>query len=270
MIMGHKKDPVDIVTTIRQSIEVSQRGARRVRCHRLRDLFGFQAWNDQRRHRVATLLEDQGIVAQPKITDAGLGDWIVLSLPVPAPPSPVNPDPRPTAAWFEHIMSVRLDSEREVEFHFAGPLFHAFGYTDGQEAAGFRFDTWAGVHHQVAEADLLYFADERRSLADGQPLVLVETKAPDQACYAGTGQARSYALWIMPAYYVTTNGDVLVVHDYQGAAAPDVTVLEIGRSELRERFDELYHLLSPKAAAKARVLKTARLTGPSRVPASPR
>ncbi len=62
-------------------------------------------------------------------------------------------------------------------------------------------------------------------------------------------------LWIMPAYYVTTNGALIVVYNYQGGAVPDVKVLEVKRSELRERFDDLYGLLDPKAAAETRRVK---------------
>lgn len=249
--MAKVRDPLDVVASIRRSIEVSTKGSRRVRCNTLRDLFGFDAWTGQRKDRVTRLLDDQGIRAQPPVSEAGLHDWIVLSLPVMPPPDDSHPDPRPTQEWFEHLMSVHLDSEREVEMFFASPLFHGLGYTDEHEAAGFRFVIWEGVNHRTVEADLVYFADEHLSLDDGAPLVLVEVKGTDQPPDAGKGQARSYALWVMPAYYVTTNGVVVVVYNYQGANVPDVKVLEFKRSDLRERFDDLYHLLNPKAAADA-------------------
>jgi hypothetical protein len=156
-------------------------------------------------------------------------------------------------------MSVHLDSEREVEMYFASPLFHGLGYTSEHEAAGFRFDMWEGVTRRRVETDLVYFEDERHSLTDGTPLVLVEAKGTDQAPDAGTGQVRSYAFWLKPAYYVTTNGDVIVVYNYQGGAVPDVKVLDIKRSELRDRFDELYHVLNPEAAIAARQAKLAKL-----------
>lgn len=46
------KDPAEIVATLRRSIEVSQRGSRRLRAHRFKDLFGFQAWSPARREMV--------------------------------------------------------------------------------------------------------------------------------------------------------------------------------------------------------------------------
>jgi hypothetical protein len=174
------RDPVDTVASIRGSIEVSLKGSRRVRCNTLRDLFGFDAWTVPRKERVTKLLEDQGVRAQPTVCEAGLHDWIVPSLPVLPKPDDSRPDPRPSPGWFEHLMSVHLDSELEVEMFFASPLFHGLGYTDEHEAAGFRFFMWEGVTRKPVEADLVYFADEHLSLRDGVPRVLVEVKRSDQ------------------------------------------------------------------------------------------
>jgi hypothetical protein len=257
--MVKPKDPEDVAASIQRSIEVSPKGSRRARCHSLRSLFGFQTWTAQRKELVAQLLENRGIHAQPSVTEALLHDWIVLSLPVMPPPDDSKADPRPSEEWFDHLMSVHLDSEREVEMYFASPLFHGLGYDSEHEAAGFRFDMWEGVTRRRVEADLVYFQDERHSLADGIPLVIVEAKATDQPPDAGTGQVRSYAFWLKPAYYVTTNGDVIVAYNYQGGAVPDVKVLDVKRSELRERFDEIYRVLNPAAAKAARQAKIDKL-----------
>jgi hypothetical protein len=70
-------------------------------------------------------------------------------------PDDSSPDPRPSEEWFEHLMSVVLDSEREVEMHFASPLLHGVGYSYEHEAAGFRFDIREGVTRRRIEADLV-------------------------------------------------------------------------------------------------------------------
>jgi hypothetical protein len=261
--MAKSRDPVEVVATIRRSIEVSTRGSRRLRFHRLRELFGFQAWSGQRKELVARLLAEQGIAVQPPFGEAGTDDWLVLSLPQLPTPRDDHPDPRPSAEFFDHLESMSLDTEREVEMHFVGPLFRELGYDEDQEAVGFPFDTWEGVHHRVAEADLLYFADARHRITDGEPLVLIECKAPGKGPVAGVGQARSYAFWVKPAYYVTTDGDFLAVWNYQGGAVPDVKVLEVKRPEIRERFDEMYAVLNPGAARQARIDKIARLSANS-------
>lgn len=257
--MAKQKNPEDVAASIQRSIEVSPKGSRQVRCHSLRALIGFQAWTAARKELVSSLLESRGIRAQPPIGEADLHDWIVLSLPVMPTITDSSPDPRPSEEWFDHLMSVHLDSEREVEMYFASPLFHGLGYTSEHEAAGFRFDMFEGVTRKRVEADLVYFTDEHHSLADGHPLVLVEVKASNQPPDAGTGQAKGYSFWLKPAYYITTNGDVVVVYNYQGGAVPDVKVLDVKRSELRERFDDLYRVLNPAAAKQAMQAKLDRL-----------
>jgi hypothetical protein len=84
---------------------------------------------------------------------------------------------------------VRPDTEREVEMHFASPLFQGLGYREDQEAAGFGIRVYQGSRRpQHIEADLLYFADERRDLENGEPLVLVECKRPGRDPVAAAGQ----------------------------------------------------------------------------------
>ncbi len=145
--------------------------------------------------------------------------------------------------------------------YFASPLFHGLGYTAEHEAAGFRFDMYEGVSKKRVEADLVYFLDEHHSLQDGVPLVLVEAKATNQAPDAGTGQVRSYAFWLKPAYYVITNGDAVSVWNYQGGAVPDVKVLDVKRASLREQFDDLYGVLNPAAVNATRRAKLDKLKG---------
>jgi hypothetical protein len=89
--------------------------------------------------------------------------------------------------------------------HFVAPLFEQLGYTEDQEAAGFGFVVWEGARQHHAEAGLLYFAGDVHDTEKGDPLVLVETKAPGKGPDAGLGQARSYAFWLKPACYIMTD-----------------------------------------------------------------
>jgi hypothetical protein len=178
---------------------------------------------------VGKLLAGEGVVVQPPLEQAGSDDWLVFSMPALGVTSATPPDPRPTAAWFSDKAGLRLGSEREVEMHFVSPLFEQLGYQVEQEAAGFGFMMWEGVRQHHAEADLLYFASDVHDVASGDPLVLVECKAVGKGPEAGPGQARSYAYWLKPAYYLVTDGDYLTVWNYQGAlfrtcgcATPDV------------------------------------------------
>jgi Type I restriction enzyme R protein N terminus (HSDR_N) len=262
--MAGSKDPAEVVKTIARSIQVSQRGARRVRAHRFKELFGYQALSAQRRQHVEELMAEAGIVVQPSLEDAGRDDWLVMSMPAQASVPATHPDPRPSADWFEHMKSVRPDTEREVEMHFVGPLFRELGYREEQEAAGFGIQVFQGSRRpQRIEADVLYFADEQRTLDQGEPLVLVECKRSIKDLKAAAGQVRSYALWVLPAYYVITDAATVSVWDFQGAIAPDFEILTVKQDELEDRFDDLYSRLNPTAAAAARRNKISRLE-PSR------
>ena len=261
--MAKEKDPAEIIETIAQSIRVSQRGARKVRTHRFKELFGYQVLNAHRRERIEQLLAEAGIEIRPALKDAGRDDWLVMSMPVPVPLVEASPDPAPTAEWFAHMASVPTDSEREVEMHFASPLFReGLGYREDQEAAGFAIRWARGSTPGHVEADLLYFSDDKHDTKAGEPLVLVECKRlikDEKGLQAAVDQAHSYALWVIPAYYVITDGQILSVWDFQGAVAPDREVLRVGRGELADRFNDLYSRLNPRAAAVARQAKVSRL-----------
>jgi hypothetical protein len=75
------------------------------------------------------------------------------------------------------MASVHTDTEREVEMHFASPLFReGLGYSEDQDAAGFAIQAARGSCPGHIEADLLYFADGKHDVKEGEPLVLMECK----------------------------------------------------------------------------------------------
>jgi Type I restriction enzyme R protein N terminus (HSDR_N) len=244
------RDPVEVVATIRESIEASPRKSRKVRFHNLRGKFGWQAWTVQRKELVAKLLEDQEILAEPTIAAAGLDDWIMLSMPIITDPGTKDPVTRPDDDFFRRLMSVRLGAEREVEVHFVTRLFHALDYDDTHEAPGFGFILHEGVSRKRVEADFVYFADDNHSM-QGDPLVLVEAKSAGHKLDAAIEQARSYANVLRPMYYAVTNGDEFMLWNYQGAI-PDVKALEFRREELQDRFDEIYRNLNCETVTSAR------------------
>jgi hypothetical protein len=92
-----EKDPAEIVQTTAQSIRVSQRGARRVRAHRFKELFGYQVLNARRRERIEQLLAEAGIEVRPSLEEAKRDDWLIMSMPVEVPVHDTCPDPAPTA-----------------------------------------------------------------------------------------------------------------------------------------------------------------------------
>ena len=94
------KDPAEVIATIRESIEASPRKARKVRFHNLRSKFGWQAWATARKELVAKLLEEQDILVQPPLKDAGLDDWVMLSMPIIPSPDSSAQSPGQTRSCF--------------------------------------------------------------------------------------------------------------------------------------------------------------------------
>ena len=83
--MAREKDPAKVIETIAQSIKVSQRGARRVRAHRFKELFGYQALSASRREKIEQLMAEAGIEVRPSLAEAKRDDWLVMSMPVQVP-----------------------------------------------------------------------------------------------------------------------------------------------------------------------------------------
>jgi len=264
--MAREKDPAEIIETIAQSIRVSQRGARKVKARRFKELFGYQVLKASSREKIEQLMAEAGIMVQPSLEEAKGDDWLVMSMPVPVPVVETSPDPEPSAEWFAHMASVRTDTEREVEMHFASPLFQeGFGYSEEQEAAGFGIRWARGSAPGHVEADLLYFAGDEHDVKTGEPLVLVECKRlikDEKELQAAVAQAHSYALWVIPAYYVITDGRIVSIWDFQGAVAPDRELLRVSQGELAASFGDLYSRLNPVAAAAARQVKISRMGEP--------
>jgi hypothetical protein len=192
--MAVSRDPAEIVANLRGSIEASQRGSRKLRAHRFKDLFGFPAWSPARRKMISKRLADEGIVVQPPLDEAGRDDWLVFSMPTLPEVRRQHAEPRPSDATFAYWEKLNPGSELEVEMHFAAPLFQALGYTEEQEAAGFGITVFDGASHHRSEADLVYFATGVRDVDDGERLVLVECKMPGKGPNAGLGQVQKLRL----------------------------------------------------------------------------
>jgi hypothetical protein len=63
------------------------------------------------------------IEVRPSLEELKRDDRLVMSMPVEVPVPETRPDPPLMAEWFAGMASVHPDSEREVELHFASPLF---------------------------------------------------------------------------------------------------------------------------------------------------
>lgn len=259
-------DPDVVASGIKKAIEESTRRTRHTLCHRLVAEFGFKHRNATRDRFITDTLARYGIEVTPAIADVGPHEWLILRLKADQPVIPETAHASaPSSHWFQHLTSVQLHTEKEVELHFVSPLFRQLGYSEEQEAAGVPVEFWEGVKHRRTEADFVYFASSNHDLTTGNPLVLVECKDATVDVLTGIGQVRSYTFWVKPAYYVVTNGHQLKAFLYLGGPVQDKQVLDLRRQDLEAEFSNVQKYLGYEAAFEAKKQLQAHFEGPPQV-----
>jgi hypothetical protein len=173
--VASEKDPAEIIETIAQSIRVSQRGARRVRAYRFKELFGYQVLNSQRRERIGRLMGGgRSRCGRPSRTrDATTGWSCRCRWKFPCR----RPVPTRRRQWSGSRTWPRCAQTPSGRSRCTSPLFRErLGYNEEQEAAGFGIRWARGSTPGHVEADLLYFAGDKHDVKAGEPVVLVECK----------------------------------------------------------------------------------------------
>lgn len=140
-----------------------------------------------------------------------------------------------------------FESEREVEYYFVVPLLEQFGYEEDDFAIGYPVQMYEGVKKVNKEVDFVLFNGAGRSKENA--LLIVEVKKSGKIITEdAVGQARAYAMWLTPPYYLVTNGDEIRVYLFRGAVQPDVMLTTLKRTDLRQHWAMLYKILNKTAA----------------------
>lgn len=259
------KSEVEVALEIYQSVEQSKDKQKRLKSSTFWDLFDVKARQKKLIDRIFQLLEEQGLKVSVR-SGAPFGeekgdDWIVLTLKL-SPPAPVNPTASlielPTAKWFETMQSRNFESEREVEAYFISPLLEELGYDYDDIVIGFPVTMFKGVQKTVTEADFVAFKGSDR---DGKgALLVVEAKKSDKGISVDhISQAKSYAHELLTPCYVVTNGQQTKVYHFNGMLAPDECVMDFGRQDLKEKWQELHGYISKEATLKRKEWLTSKL-----------
>jgi len=210
------------------------------------------AWNTQLVETIAGIMDAQGLKVEVR-SGATFGqengtDWIVLSPIIPPiePIPPVPPSEWPPKEWFETLQTRDFESEREVEAYFIAPLLEKLGYDYDNIAIGYPVEMFKGVQKTKTEADFVAFIGEERTKED--VLLVVEAKKSDKGITVDhIGQAKSYAQELLPACYMVSNGQQIMVYQFNGMLAPDERILDFNRIDLRQKWKDLYNCVSKEA-----------------------
>jgi hypothetical protein len=103
-----------------------------------------------------------------------------------------------------------------------------------------------GVKKTKAEADFVMFSSKEREKKD--VLLVVEAKNSNKEINIDhIGQARSYAQELLPSNYIITNGEKIIVYQFNGSLIPDEKLMDFNRVELEEKWSEFYSYVNKTA-----------------------
>ena len=107
---------------------------------------------------------------------------------------------------------------------------------------------------RVAHADVVVFDGAKH--VKNRALLTIEAKSAEfsfdnkNAVADATGQTRSYALWLTTPYFVIANGINLQIYRNGLGGAADQMIVECHRTELRQKWLDIYVKLNRSAAVK--------------------
>jgi len=242
-----KKTEADVALEMYQSVIQSNNRQKRLKSSTFWGLFKVKARRKTIVERIESIIDQQGLKIAVK-SGATFGeesgaDWIILTpklLPPRQPPQPIPPSKWPSAEWFEMMQTRLFESEREVEAYFIAPLLEKLGYDYDDIVIGYPVEMFKGVQKTRTEADCVVFNGPSREKED--VLLVIEAKKSDKGVSVDhIGQAKSYARELLPACYIVSNGQQIIVFQFNGMLVPDERVLDFDRVQLSERWEDLYN-----------------------------
>lgn len=149
--------------------------------------------------------------------------------------------------WFDKLQSKEFRTEKEVENKFILPLLSRLGYSEDDRYDGMIVEGAEGSRKISLETDFVLFASDTEELST-QPLLIVEAKkeyrlAKQVEMEKAQRQARSYAIWTGCKFGLITDSRIIQVLDIMPNFGSYKILFECQRTELKDRFIELYNLI---------------------------
>ncbi|TSA06585.1 MAG: hypothetical protein D4R73_11055 [Deltaproteobacteria bacterium] len=263
-----KKTESDVALEMYQSVMQTNDKQKRLKGSTFWRLFHVRSRKKTVIDRIADIIDKQGLKIAVK-SGMALGteydaDWIILSPKLPPGPGsqtppPIIPSEWPTAEWFEMMQTRQFESEREVEAYFIAPLLEKLGYDYDDIVIGHPVEMFKGVQKTKAEADFVVFNGSNREKEN--VLLVIEAKKSDKGISVDhIGQAKSYAQELFPACYIVSNGQQIIIFQFNGMLIPDERVMEFDRSNLRDKWGDLYNCISKEAATQRKLWMEERIS----------
>lgn len=249
-----KKSESDVVLEMYQSVIQANGKQKKLRSSTFWGLFNVKSRKKSLVERIANLIDGQGLRITVKsghvFGEENDADWIVITpklLPPPEPsPQPALSSEWPPLEWFEMMQTRHFESEREVEAYFIAPLLEKLEYEYDDIVIGYPVEMFKGVQKTKTEADFVVFNGSNRKKEN--VLLVIEAKKSDKGISVDhIGQAKSYSQELLPACYLVSNGQQIMLFQFNGMLIPDERVMDFDRSELHDKWADLYNYASKEA-----------------------
>ena len=254
-----KPDYSEIALEMYESVEHAKDKERRLLSSTFWHDFRVKKKTHQVVDRIERILKEQGLSVSVKsgrvFGKEGNKDWIVLNKWPPDTKKPIPDIPIPSPEWFNKMKTREFGSEREVEYYFILPMLEKLGYDENEIAIGYSIMVFSGGRKTETEADLVAFNGSKRE--KDNVLLVVEAKKAKKNVKGITidqiGQIRDYAKELLPACYIITNGQKIMVFRFNGGQYRDKQVMDFDRSMLAEKWLDLYDYASKKATIQRKI-----------------
>ncbi|NDW11078.1 type I restriction enzyme HsdR N-terminal domain-containing protein [Dysgonomonas sp. 520] len=149
--------------------------------------------------------------------------------------------------WFDKIQAKVFRTEKEVETKFILPLLTQLGYNEDDRYDAMLIEGAEGSRKVSLEIDFAMFANETEEIKE-QTILIVEAKKEHRLTKQveiekAQRQARSYAIWTGCKFGLITDSRTIQVLDIMPNIGSYKVLFECQRSELKNRFEELYNLV---------------------------
>lgn len=258
-----KKDsPSEIAERLANEVLTNEK-PKRIKVRTLLRHFGYEKRTEDNSTKITKLLADRNILLNPSIMKFG-DTWQLKPddrVYLLERKDEVRKDEVQTIAsviydyksdkWFDEVLIKQFRTEKEVENKFIIPLLKRLGFTDDDRYDGMIVNAAHGSKQTVLEVDFALFNNENENL-DGQPLLVAEAKKEDRLYKQveidkAQKQVKSYAVWLSCHFGLVTDSKTIQVIDLFPSIKGMKVIFDCKRDELKDRFYELYKLISKDA-----------------------
>lgn len=240
--------------------------SKRLKVRTLLKYFNYEKRTEDNATKITELLADNNILLNPSIMKIG-DDWklkyddiVYLTPRIVATREEVKQIKRidiydwKSDKWFDEILTKKFRTEKEVENKFIIPLLNRLGFGENDRYDGMLVSAAHGSKQTTLEVDFTLFNSKNETL-ENQPLLVVEAKKEDRLnkqveLDKAQKQVKSYAVWLSCHFGLVTDSKTIQIIDLFPKINGMKVLFKCKREELKEKFEEIYKLISKESLTK--------------------